>query len=109
MKSFKDMSQNEFSAMKKRVLFGSDDFTKEPQFSRQEYLTEDTWIDYVTPKRKKADQENISLNYFKSNEEIKKQIAWQLQEEKEARENNKITKNISWNKLQQSKLFLNAH
>ena len=50
------------------------------------------------------------MNYFKSDEEIKKQIAWQLQEEKEEREKNARNlpvwqKNLSWEKLQRTKLF----
>ena len=111
-KSFKDMTKNEFAALKKAAIFGIGNFRKEPAFTRKEFLQEDLWVDNITLKRNKSDAENIILNYFKSNEEIRNLIAWQLEAERDARKEaeRKLPewqRNLSWEKLIQSKLFTN--
>ena len=113
-KSFKEMTQNEFTALKKIAVFGIDNFKKEPGFTREEFLVEDLWIDRTTPQRKKIDENRFHYDYFLTNNEIKRQIELQLLEEKENRLESEIKlpewqRNLTWEKLLQTKLFTNNH
>lgn len=106
-KSFKDMTRNEFTALKKYAMGQDEHFTKKLKFSRAEFLQDISYMDKVMLKRKKTDQKNIHLNYLKSNEEIKINIAKQLKDEKESRMNSEIVlpEYLQWEKLMKTKLF----